>query len=603
MPRHFKRFVLLINEIVSSERTKMNLELLGNIRTILDLVSSKEKFHLLYIIIIMTFASLAEVISIGALIPLLELFSNSNSQSNILNDYAHIFEAFNVQENNIKNFTVVIFCIFIALSALFRVYQVRLITKFSFSIGLTISYKIYENILSQNYAYHIANNSSEIISSITMKVNAIVRGLIYPILNIISGIILIMAILFALLKISPLLSSITLVCVGVAYLAIYLFFKSTLKKCSVVLSEQNTNLFRVLRVSLTNIREVILGSKQNHFLEIYYEIDKQFRSAQADSFIIQATPRFFIEAAAIIIILTLSISIPAKHDGGSIIIAMGAIVYGIQRLLPVMQLIYSSVAAIKTSNRTVIDTLKFLNKPLRQSRTMERFGQLFKEKIEFKNVSFAHQTSDRNSLSEISIEIPIGARVGITGQTGSGKSTFCDLVAGLLEPTKGCILVDGIEINSLDLEAWHSIVSYVPQDINLKDGTIAENIAFGEDPANIQLDRLKSAIDNSGSKEFIERLSGGIHSNVGENGINFSGGQRQRLAIARSLYQEFKILILDEATSALDKKTESIISDMIYSLGSDKTIFIIAHRIEILEQCDLIINFENGRISEVNSIS
>ena len=267
-----------------------------------------------------------------------------------------------------------------------------------------------------------------------------------------------------------------------------------------------------------------------------------------------------------------------------------------------MQLIYSSVAAIKTSNRTVIDTLKFLNKPLRQSRTLERLGPLFKEKIEFNNVSFAHQTSERNSLSEISIEIPIGARVGITGQTGSGKSTFCDLIAGLLEPTNGCILVDGIEFNSLNFEEWHSIVSYVPQDINLQDGTIAENIAFGEVSVNLQLDRLKSAIDSSGSKEFIERLSGGVYSSVGENGINFSGGQRQRLAIARALYQEFKILLLDEATSALDKKTESIISNMIYSLGSDKTIFIIAHRTEILKHCDIIINFENGNISEVKSI-
>ncbi len=579
----------------------MNSQFLKNISVIFGLISWKEKFHILYIILIMTFASFAELISIGTLVPLLEILNDTNNQSNIIDRYVYLLNLFNITETNLKGFLVTIFCVLITLSGVFRIYQTRLITRFSFNIGLTISYKIYENILNKNYAYHIANNSSDIISSITMKVTAVVRGLIYPILNIISGIILTTAILYALLILSPLLSSITLISVGLAYLLIYLFFKSTLKKCSTVLSEENTNLFQVLRDCLTNIRDVILGNKQNYFLQSYYETDKRFRAAQADSFIIQTTPRFFIETAAIIIILLLSVAIPTKQDGGSTLIAMGAIVYGTQRLLPVMQLIYSSIAAIKTSNKTVIDTLKFLDHILLDSQLIGQQLPSFKKKIEFKNVTFAHQEAERSSLQDINFEIPIGARVGITGQTGSGKSTFCDLVAGLLEPTTGNILIDGVKFASLNFKEWHSIISYVPQDITLQDATIAENIAFGEGSSNIDLRRLQSAIDNSGSREFIERLSKGIYSNAGENGINFSGGQRQRLAIARALYQNFQILILDEATSALDKKTEDVIKKMIYSLDSDKTIFIIAHRPDILEQCDIIVHFEHGQISFVNS--
>ena len=577
----------------------MKSEIFRNVNVILDLISLRDKFYTLYIILIMTFTSLTEVISIGALVPLLEILNDSSTKSNIFEEYAYFSKLFDVQEANIKQFTVVMFCILISLSALFRVYQTRLITKFSFSIGLKISYKIYENVLNQSYAYHITKNSNDIISSITMKVNAIVRGLVYPIFNIISGIILTMAILFALLKVSPLLSSVTLISVVLAYLLIYLFFRVNLKKCSAILSEQNTNLFKILRESLTNIRDVILGNKQNHFLKSYYEIDKEFRSAQAESFIIQTTPRFFIEAAAIIIILTLYLIVPTKHGGESTIFVIGAIVYGTQRLLPVMQLIYSSAAAIKTTNRTVIDTLKFLTDPTINNRSLNRLVPRFSEKIEFRNVSFAHQGSERNSLSEVSIEIPVGARVGITGQTGSGKTTFCDLVAGLIEPTTGDILVDGVAFKSLNFEQWHSNVSYVPQDITLQDVTIAENIAFGEGIANIKFDRLALAIEKSGSRDFVERLSTGIYANVGENGINFSGGQRQRIAIARSLYQDFKILILDEATSALDKKTENSINEIIYSLGSDITIFMIAHRTENLDQCDMILNFENGQLHKV----
>jgi ABC-type multidrug transport system fused ATPase/permease subunit len=157
-----------------------------------------------------------------------------------------------------------------------------------------------------------------------------------------------------------------------------------------------------------------------------------------------------------------------------------------------------------------------------------------------------------------------------------------------------------MNVKTLNHKKWHTKIGYVPQDINMLDATIAENVAFGVKHESIDFSHVQYAIKSAGADEFISRLENGAHSWAGENGINFSGGQRQRLAIARALYRDFEILVLDEATSALDKFTEKTIQDLIYSAESKKTIFIIAHREELLSKCDVIVEFFDGSIKSVN---
>jgi ATP-binding cassette subfamily B protein len=578
----------------------MNNILKKNITKIFAILNKKEKIKLVYIVLIMVLSSVVELISIGTVVPVLGVISDPGSTSNIYANYGALFNILNISEEKINNFLVISFCVVIAICGAFRVYQIRLITNFSFSIGLNISYTIYEKILLQKYEKHILNNSSDIISSITMKVNAVVRGLIYPILNIISGLILIFAILFAVLSISPLLSGITLFSVSITYFFIYTTFRSTLANYSKVLSEKNTSIVQILRESLTNIRDVIIGSKQKYFLESYYETDKEFRNAQAHSFIIQSTPRFFIETSAIIIIILIASSLPMQASANNSLILMGGIVYGTQRLLPIMQLIYSSISAIKTSHDTVNDTLKFLTDPVENMLEKQQEEIIFNHKLEFKNVSYIYPNTDYTSLKNINLLVSKGSRVGIIGRTGSGKSTFSDILTGLLDPSGGDILIDGMNVKTLNHKKWHTKIGYVPQDINMLDATIAENVAFGVKHESIDFSHVQYAIKSAGADEFISRLENGAHSWAGENGINFSGGQRQRLAIARALYRDFEILVLDEATSALDKFTEKTIQDLIYSADSKKTIFIIAHREELLSKCDVIVEFFDGSIKSVN---
>jgi ATP-binding cassette subfamily B protein len=197
-------------------------------------------------------------------------------------------------------------------------------------------------------------------------------------------------------------------------------------------------------------------------------------------------------------------------------------------------------------------------------------------------------------LNGLNLTIPKGARVGIVGSTGSGKSTTLDLLIGLLMPTEGKLLIDGMPCTGNRVRAWQKTIAHVPQNIYLADATLSENIAFGIPKAAIDMGRVRRAAQQAQIADFIESHPEGYEAKVGERGIRLSGGQRQRIGIARALYKKAKVLVFDEATSALDNATETSVMEAIDGLDRDLTILLIAHRITTLNRCDTIIELENG---------
>ena len=220
-----------------------------------------------------------------------------------------------------------------------------------------------------------------------------------------------------------------------------------------------------------------------------------------------------------------------------------------------------------------------------------------RQSIRFDNVSFQYSSNGTWVLEGIDLTIPKGARVGIIGSTGSGKSTALDLLMGLLEPTHGQILVDGQPISLDHKRAWQRTVAHVPQNIFLADTTIAENIAFGIPPDQIDLERVRKAAQQARIADFIESRPEAYSAIVGERGVRISGGQRQRIGIARALYKQASVLIFDEATSALDNETEQAVMQTIEGLNKDLTLLIIAHRLTTLKNCDVIVKLDGRRIS------
>jgi ATP-binding cassette subfamily B protein len=199
-------------------------------------------------------------------------------------------------------------------------------------------------------------------------------------------------------------------------------------------------------------------------------------------------------------------------------------------------------------------------------------------------------------LKGINLQINKGDRLGIIGETGSGKSTLVDVLMGLLKPTSGSIEVDGQILSNANIKEWHSLISHVPQFIFLIDGTIVDNIAFGVESHNIDMARVYEAVEAAQLSETIRNLPNGFETFVGERGVRLSGGQRQRLGLARALYKRSKLLILDEATSALDSETERMVINSIQKLGNEITIVLITHRKASLQLCSRIVELSNGQI-------
>jgi ATP-binding cassette subfamily B protein len=220
----------------------------------------------------------------------------------------------------------------------------------------------------------------------------------------------------------------------------------------------------------------------------------------------------------------------------------------------------------------------------------------FTNSILFENISFCYNKNQEYILENINFEIKKGSRIGIVGKTGEGKSTLLDLIMGLLPPTNGKIKIDGVKLCKETIDSWQSKIAHVPQNIFLSDISFLENIAFGVDPEKINLEKVKLAAKKSQCHDFIMKLEKGYDEIVGERGTKLSGGQIQRLGLARALYKNAEVIIFDEATNSLDYETEKLIIKELNHLDRDLTVIIVAHRLNALEKCDLIFEIKDRKV-------
>ena len=272
---------------------------------------------------------------------------------------------------------------------------------------------------------------------------------------------------------------------------------------------------------------------------------------------------------------------------------LGTLALGAQRLLPALQQGYAAWSSILGAQDSTKEVLDLLDQPLPPEASQLLPTPLtFKKMIQFESVKFRYISEGPWVLDNLSFNIPKGARVGFIGKTGSGKSTCLDLLMGLLEPSSGRIMVDGITLDQKNIRSWQLNIAHVPQTIFLADTSLAENIAFGVPRQDIDMKRVKEAARQAHIDDFIESSSKGYQALVGERGILLSGGQRQRIGIARALYKKASVLVFDEATSALDHETEQAVMQSIKDLSKDLTILIIAHRISTLKNCTQIIDLK-----------
>jgi ATP-binding cassette, subfamily B, bacterial PglK len=346
-------------------------------------------------------------------------------------------------------------------------------------------------------------------------------------------------------------------------------------------------------------KEIVILGKRDFFVQAYEHATQKKSMLQATQASATIMPRLILEVlfvgvlVAAIVHLCLSGASPADMMG-----VLGGYMYAGFRLMPGLNRIIVQTNTFKS----ITSSIDVVWEEERKVRVAPSYADVkettFQQCVSLRHVSFSYQSHLPLILNDINLDFGKGQVIGIVGETGSGKSTLVDLILGLLTPTAGEITIDGkYPVNSVQ---WHQRIGYVPQGVYLYDDTIAANIAFGENIENIDFAKLNQAVVDAQLSPLIDRLPQGIHTIVGDRGVKLSGGERQRIAIARALYRQPEVLVFDEATSALDYETERKIMATIQSVSKGRTVIMIAHRLETLVNCDVILRVRNASVSQEN---
>ncbi len=561
-------------------------------------LTSRRRKQLIVLPILITFAGISEMFSIASVIPFLSALSQPEKANEILalNGFFKFFETLNI--SNPFFISISIFLICVSVAGCLRLLTIFSINFFSAAIGSDFSKKAYRLSLNQPYEIHIKRNSSSIISSIVSNTDRIV-SVIVSFLNLLTSIVIGSALILSLFFINWILS----ISIAVIFISLYLLLGILLKKRLNKVSKSRASLTKLqtkaLQEGLSSFRDIILDNSQDLYVRIFSRNDKPLRFMAAKSDFIAASPRYIFELLTLYVIIFIAY-IYSTYTGlnNNLLPLLGSIILGLQRLLPAFQIGYAAWVNITTNINSVLDLIKLLDQPENKKNSFKKLF-LFNDEIKLSAVTFSYLPDSKNILRNFNLTIKKGDRIGIIGESGSGKSTIADIIMGLLIPKYGKVEVDGINLHQNSYwtkEDWYKNISHVPQDIYLADNNIAENIAFGTPFEKIDKKKLDKAIKASNLADLCKNSNQAFKVKVGERGMQLSGGQRQRIGIARALYKGGDILILDEATSALDVKTEKKIMGTIDNLSSSLTILIITHRLSTLSSCDKVIDISKNSI-------
>lgn len=493
----------------------------------------------------------------------------------------------------------VLFLISIYIASFIRWYLLRLQTNFSYKLSGEFGEKIYNNILNQNYIDLISNNNLDKINVIISKTNYVVHYTLLPLLTILSSSFTIIIMMGALFLLNPLISIALFISISTTYILIVKYFKNITNEIGKKINIFTDKVFSVMTNSMGSLRDILISGTHEKHLNTYASYDRPRRLFEAKLRVIAGAPRYILEAVAISVIAVIAI-ISTKQEGAFAIALVGTIAVGAQRMLPVVQQIYSGLIAINGNKTLLSDVLSMLEKESTKlnENNFKDFSSV--NEIELKNVSFKYEKSNIQTLRNLNIKIKKGDIIGIVGKTGSGKSTLIDILMGLLKPTEGKIYINNINLDIQNIRSWWNKLAYVPQQLNISDDTLLNNIISYRNISEIDHNSLNYACSLANLQLKINSLPMKLETKMGERGILFSGGELQRIAIARAIYKNPEVLILDEATSALDQITQKEIIGNLKLWSEYKIIIIITHRSEPLSICNKIFRLTNENFQEIS---
>jgi ATP-binding cassette, subfamily B, bacterial PglK len=572
---------------------------------ILNLLTPGERRRGMWVLVVAILAAFLEMAGIAAVMPFLAAVGDPAAiQSNQYLRALHTWldapprQTF-LMQLGVASFTAVAF------SAIFRMCANYLLNRFVEMERHSLGVRLLEKYLRQPYEFFIQGNSADLSRTILSEVDVVIQNGFRPFVNLVAYICVVVAMLGFLISVDLYLAVGAGLIIGGSYLLVFSVVRRLLLRIGEARVAANQQRFHAAAAAFSAIKDVKLLGTEPQCLTRFAPPSLQNAAQLALNTTLTQLPKYFIEAIGVGGIILMAIVLLQQTGGqdsdmaglGTILPVLG--LYGLAgiRLLPAAQNIYTAVANLRFSAPAVAALLSDLQRPHETPAGPVLSPLRVQRAIRMEQVHYSYPGSTREALRGIDITVPVGARVGIIGTTGSGKTTLIDILLALLPPSSGRIVIDGTALTPDLIPAWQAGLGYVRQDIVLTDTTVAANIAFGVPPSAIDRDLVRACARVAQIDEMImDQMPQGYDTLVGERGIRLSGGQRQRIGIARALYRKPGLIILDEATSALDGATETAVMQAIRAMGQDVTIIMIAHRLSSLEGCDQVIALEQGQI-------
>ncbi len=563
-----------------------------------SLLSKTERRETLVLLAMILVMSLLDVAGVASILPFITILGSPELvDTNPVLSWAYNYFGFTARSEFFFFLGGLVFITLIISLAWKTATQYKLLS-FVFMREHSIGVRMFEGYLNQPYSWFLDRNSSELGKNLLSELRELLSKMLLPSINVISQGAVSLLMLIMLLIVDYKLALTVMAVLGLFYGTIYRAISKLLMRMGRMRYDSNRERFKVATESLFAIKEVKIGGIEDLYIQRFNNSAKEFAKNEAQLKTITALPRYALEAIAFGGMVLVLLSVLDDKNGVSQILPIVALyAFAGYRLLPAMQSLYSNLTSLRFSETIINELYKEINSLDNVDKKTDKVNIPFLDKLTLNNVSFNYPGTESKVLNDISLTIPVNNMVGFVGLTGSGKTTLVDIILGLLEPKKGSLIVDSIEISPKNKKNWQSRLGYVPQQISLIDSSLAENIAFGVKKEKINMDTVQNVSRIANLHDFvINNLSDGYNTAIGERGVKLSGGQRQRVGIARALYHNPSVLVLDEATSALDNTTERLVMESIKKLGQEITIIIIAHRLSTIRDCDVIYHLDKGNI-------
>ena len=572
------------------------------IKKILELLDKNEKRKAILLSFLVLIMATMEMLGVASILPFIAVLSNpsiveSNSLLSLLYNQSRYFGVENL--NQFLFFLGIGVFIFLISSLSLRAITSYFQIRYAMMLEYNLSKRLTEGYLNQPYSWFLNRHSADLSKSILSEVGEVVGKTIYPIINItVYGTVSVSMLILIFLvdtRLAIQMGSVLVLCYG----GVFLIIKKILTRIGNERLKSNTERYTAISEALGAIKEVKIGALEKVYTKRFEKPAKRFAITQSIAVLLASLPRYLIEGVAfggMIILILFLMNRGAAFTGILPLITLYALAG--YRLIPSLQQVYHSSTQLRFSG-PALNSLHndLINLKTRKQISLEEEKFEFNKNIEISNVFLSYPNSERSVLKKINMKIKAGSKIGIVGSTGSGKTTLVDFILGLLSAEKGYLSVDDQLINDKNIRSWQKIIGYVPQQIYLVDDTIKANIAFGVQHEKVIQEDVEKAAKIANIHEFItSELPNGYDSLVGERGVRLSGGQLQRIGIARAIYYNPKLLILDEATSALDNITEKFLMDELMNLKNKITIIMIAHRLSSIKSCDEIFLLDHGEI-------